>query len=87
MRLPIAKRISAEKYITGLGVFKKKLAKIKLSANESAFGPSPKVIKEYNKISKSFCYLYYESIGCNSNGTAKTLWFCKEYGCGNGRYS
>ena len=62
MRLPIAKRISAEKYITGLGVFKKKLAKIKLSANESAFGPSPKVIKEYNKISKSF-KLYPDSEG------------------------
>ena len=62
MRLPIAKRISAEKYITGLGVFKKKLAKIKLSANESAFGPSPKVIKEYNKVSKSF-KLYPDSEG------------------------
>ena len=62
MRLPTAKRISAEKYIAGLSVFKKKLAKIKLSANESAFGPSPKVVKEYNKISKSLKF-YPDSEG------------------------
>ena len=62
MRLPTAKRISTEKYIAGLSVFKKKLAKIKLSANESAFGPSPKVVKEYNKISKSLKF-YPDSEG------------------------
>jgi len=62
MRLPTAKRISTEKYIAGLSVFKKKLAKIKLSANESAFGPSPKVVREYNKISKSLKF-YPDSEG------------------------
>jgi histidinol-phosphate aminotransferase len=34
--------------------FKRKLAKIKLSANESALGPSPKAKKEYIRVSKSF---------------------------------
>ena len=54
MKLPKAKRINSEKYLAGLSLFKKKFAKIKLSANESALGPSPKAIKEYYKISKSF---------------------------------
>ncbi len=54
MKLPKAKRINAEKYITGLSVFKKQVIKVKLSANESALGPSPKAIKEYNKVSKNF---------------------------------
>ena len=38
----------------GMSVFKNRLAKIKLSANESALGPSPKAKKEYIKVSKSF---------------------------------
>ena len=54
MKLPIAKRINSEKYEAGPSSFKKKFAKIKLSANESALGPSPKVIKEYSKIAKNF---------------------------------
>ena len=54
MKLPKAKIIRADKYIVGLSLFKKNAAKIKLSANESALGPSPRAIKEYNKISKSF---------------------------------
>ena len=37
-----------------MSFFKKRLAKIKLSANESALGPSPKAKKEYIKVSKSF---------------------------------
>ena len=53
MKLPKAKRINSEKYLAGLSVFKKKFATIKLSANESALGPSPKAIKEYYKVSKS----------------------------------
>ena len=54
MKLPKPNNIQAEKYIPGMSLFKKKLAKIKLSANESALGPSPKAKKEYIKVSKSF---------------------------------
>ena len=54
MRLPKPNNIQAEKYVAGMTFFKKRLAKIKLSANESALGPSPKAKKEYMKVSKSF---------------------------------
>ena len=54
MRLPKPKKIVAQKYGTGLSLFKGKIPKIKLSANESALGPSPKAIKEYHKVSKNF---------------------------------
>ena len=54
MRLPKPKKIIAPKYVAGLSLFKRKRVKIKLSANESALGPSPKAIKEYNKVSKNF---------------------------------
>jgi histidinol-phosphate aminotransferase len=54
MKLPKAKILNAEKYIAGLSLFKQKFAKIKLSANESALGPSPKAVKEYIKVSKNF---------------------------------
>ena len=54
MNLPKPKKINAEKYIAGLSLFKQKIAKIKLSANESALGPSPKAIKEFNKVVKKF---------------------------------
>ena len=54
MRLPKPNNIIAEKYVVGMSVFKNRQAKIKLSANESALGPSPKAKKEYIKVSKSF---------------------------------
>ena len=54
MSLPKPNNIQAEKYIAGKSFFKRRLAKIKLSANESALGPSPKAKKEYIKVSKSF---------------------------------
>jgi histidinol-phosphate aminotransferase len=54
MRLPKPKKIIAQKYVVGLSLFKRKMVKVKLSANESALGPSPKAIKEYNKVSKNF---------------------------------
>jgi histidinol-phosphate aminotransferase len=54
MKLPKAKSINAEKYVPGLSLFKEKFANIKLSANESALGPSPKAVKEYIKVSKDF---------------------------------
>ena len=54
MRFPKPNNIVAEKYVAGMSLFKSKLAKIKLSANESALGPSPKAKKEYIKVSNSF---------------------------------
>ena len=54
MGLPKPNKIAGINYIAGLSSFKRKLVKIKLSANESALGPSPRAIKEYNKISKNF---------------------------------
>ena len=54
MKLPKFKNIQADRYIAGSSSFKKKPAKIKLSANESALGPSPKAIREYNKVSRNF---------------------------------
>ena len=54
MRLPKPNKILAEKYVTGLSKFRNKAAKVKLSANESALGPSPKAIKEYSRLSKNF---------------------------------
>ena len=54
MRLPKSNKILAEKYVTGLSQFKYKTAKVKLSANESALGPSPKAIREYLRLSKNF---------------------------------
>ena len=55
MKLPKSKNIKADRYIAGSSSFGKKIAKIKLSANESALGPSPKAVREYNKVSKNFC--------------------------------
>ena len=54
MSLPKPKKIIAPKYAPGLSLFKRKTVKIKLSANECALGPSPRAIKEYNKVSKNF---------------------------------
>ncbi len=54
MRLPKPNKIISEKYVAGLSLFKGKQSKVKLSANESALGPSPKAIKEYLKVSKNF---------------------------------
>tara|TARA_Y100000768_G_scaffold204748_1_gene154256 strand:- start:1210 stop:2295 length:1086 start_codon:yes stop_codon:yes gene_type:complete len=54
MSFPKANKINAEKYVAGLSLFKQKLAKVKLSANESALGPSPKAIQEYKKVASNF---------------------------------
>ena len=54
MKLPKPNNIKVEKYVAGMSFFKKRLAKIKLSANESALGPSPKAKKEFIKVSKNF---------------------------------
>ena len=54
MTFPKPNKIVAEKYVAGMSLFKSKLAKIKLSANESALGPSPRAKKAYLKVSQSF---------------------------------
>jgi len=64
MRLPKPNKIVAEKYVVGLSKFKDRAVKIKLSANESALGPSPKAIKEYLRLSKNF-KTYPDSEGVN----------------------
>ena len=53
MKFPKPNKINAEKYVTGMSLFNKKKASIKLSANESALGPSPKAIREFYKVSKN----------------------------------
>ena len=68
MRLPKSNKIVAMKYSVGLSQFKDKVAKIKLSANESALGPSPKAIKEYLQLSKNF-KRYPDSEGINLRKT------------------
>ena len=54
MNLPKPIKFQVERYVGGLSQFKKIENPIKLSANESALGPSPKAIevfeKEKNKI-------------------------------------
>ena len=64
MRLPKPNKIVAGKYVVGLSKFKDRAVKIKLSANESALGPSPKAIKEYLRLSKNF-KRYPDSEGVN----------------------
>ena len=68
MRLPKPNKIVAEKYVTGLSKFRNKTTKVKLSANESALGPSPKAIKEYLRLSKNF-KRYPDSEGINLRKT------------------
>ena len=54
MNLPKPKKINAEKYVAGLSLFKQKAAKIKLSANESALGMSPKAKKIFSSKNLNF---------------------------------
>ena len=54
MKFPKPNNIVAEKYVAGMSLFKSKLAKIKLSANESALGPSPLAKRQYLKVSQNF---------------------------------
>ena len=68
MRLPKSNKIITEKYVVGSSQFKDKVAKVKLSANESASGPSPKAIKEYLKLSKNL-KRYPDSEGVNLRKT------------------
>ena len=47
MTLPKPRKINVERYVGGLSKFKKIDNPIKLSANESALGASPKAIKAF----------------------------------------
>jgi len=60
MRLPKPRSIKIERYIGGLSKFKKIDNPIKLSANESALGPSPKAIKAFENDGKNI-FNYPES--------------------------
>ena len=60
MILPKARNINVERYVGGLSKYKKVGNSIKLSANESALGPSPKAIKAFEKDKKKI-FLYPES--------------------------
>ena len=69
MTLPKLINFKVERYIGGLSQFKKIRNPIKLSANESALGPSPKAVKAIEKDKKKI-YKYPES---DSNSLRKVL--------------
>ena len=92
MKLPKPKNINVERYIGGLSKFKKIENPIKLSANESALGPSPKAIKEYLKAKAKatgtahiYLGLVLRKIGrwltTQKSGTRLTLPATKKSGC------
>ena len=64
MTLPKPRNIKVERYVGGLSKFKKIDNPIKLSANESALGASPKAIKAFER-EKDKIFNYPES-DCNS---------------------
>ena len=60
MMLPKPRNINVDRYVGGLSKYKKIGNSIKLSANESALGPSPKAIKAFER-NKSKILSYPES--------------------------
>ena len=60
MNLPKIIKFKVQRYVGGLSEFKKVENSIKLSANESAIGPSPKAIQAFEK-EKDKIYKYPES--------------------------
>jgi len=69
MTLPKPRKIDVERYIGGLSQLKKIDNPIKLSANESALGPSPKAIQAFEK-DKNKIFKYPES---DSNSLREVL--------------
>ncbi len=69
MALPQPAKFRNKRYIVGLSKFKRKDNLIKLSANESALGPSPKAINAFNK-DKNKIFKYPES---DSNALRKLI--------------
>ena len=53
MNTPLFRKLNLEAYKPGRSFLNKKKSIIKLSANESALGPSPKAIREFNKVAKN----------------------------------
>ena len=72
MKLPQPRKIIAEKYVAGLSLFKSRRSPIKLSANESALGPSPKAVKSYSSIGKGF--VRYPDSDAVENGVGCGPW-------------
>ena len=66
MNLPKPIKFEVERYVGGLSKFKKIENPIKLSANESALGPSPKAIEafenEKNKIFNNFSTIKFKRL-------------------------
>ena len=60
MKLPKPRNIKVERYIGGLSKFKKIDNSIKLSANESALGASPRAINAFER-EKNKIFNYPES--------------------------
>jgi len=60
MTLPKPRKIQFERYTEGLSQFKKINNPIKLSANESALGPSPRAIEAFER-EKNKIFKYPES--------------------------
>jgi len=54
MILPKPIKLKVERYIGGLSIFKKIDNPIKLSANESALGPSPRAIEAFEREKTKF---------------------------------
>ena len=69
MSLPKPIKFKVERYIGGLSQFKTIENPIKLSANESALGASPKAVEAYEK-NKDKIFKYPES---DSNSLRETL--------------
>ena len=60
MTLPKPVKLEVERYVGGLSMFKNIDNPIKLSANESALGPSPKAIRAFER-DKNKIFKYPES--------------------------
>ena len=63
MTLPKPRKIKIERYIGGLSKYNKINNPIKLSANESALGPSPKAIRAFAN-SKNILFRYPVNNDC-----------------------
>jgi len=85
MILPKPIKFKVERYIGGLSKFKKIVNPIKLSANESALGPSPKAIKAFqNEKNKIFKYPESDSTSLKKILSKKFDIDSKRIICGSG---
>jgi len=85
MNLPKPIKFQVERYVGGLSQFKKIVNPIKLSANESALGPSPKAIQAFEKEkNKIFKYPESDSNSLREVLSAKFNIDAKRIVCGSG---